>query len=355
LALHSACWEEAAQIALSAAAERAVADALDPLVPTAMLRLRFLLLALLGLAGCANDQGVRQAGGDCRLIPVAQLPVESPGNMVFTEAEIDGKSVKLLVDTGAERTLLTETTVERLHLARDLQHATRTYGIGSPTATWDAKLPDGIVLGGMRLPVDRVTVGRFGISEVAGHQVDGLLGADVLLGFDIDLDLPAQEMTLYRARRECPDAAPPWNQAYVDVAGVSIRKDRLMLPFELNGVAGIAVLDTGAQMSSISREMAARVGLLDSDLADDRTVMAHGAAPDQVPVRIHRFSEFRIGPTETLAPMLPVVPMVSGMGDALVGGDFLRDRRVWLSFSTRRVFVTPVEGGPWIAATRTEE
>ena len=33
-------------------------------------------------------------------------------------------------------------------------------------------------------------------------------------------------------------------------------------------------------------------------------------------------------------PALPVVPMSSGMGDALVGADFLQGRRVWLSFST---------------------
>jgi predicted aspartyl protease len=275
--------------------------------------------------------------------------------MLFTEARIDGKPVTLLVDTGAERTLLTEATVERLHLARDLQHATRTYGIGSPTATWDAKLPDGIVLGGARIPVERVTVGSFGISEVAGNVVDGLLGADILLAFDIDLDLPEQEMTLYLPRSHCPDAPPPWEQAYVAVHGVSTRQDRLLLPFELNGVSGTAVLDTGAQISSISRHMAERIGLLDADLADDRTVMAHGAAPDQVPVRIHRFSDFRVGPTLTHAPTLPVVPMSSGMGDALVGGDFLHGRRVWLSFSTQRVFVTPVQHGPWIAATRTDE
>ena len=53
------------------------------------------------------------------------------------------------------------------------------------------------------------------------------------------------------------------------------------------------------------------------------------------------------------APELPVVPKVGGMGDALVGADFLRGRRVWLSFSTQRIFVTPLETGPWIAVTRT--
>jgi hypothetical protein len=94
---------------------------------------------------------------------------------------------------------------------------------------------------------------------------------------------------------------------------------------------------------------------LDADLADDHTVMAHGAAPEQVPVRMHRFTEFRVGPIATHAPILPVLPMSSGLGDALVGGDFLRGRRLWLSFSTRHVFVTPVQHGPWIAATRTDE
>ena len=76
--------------------------------------------------------------------------------MLFVHAQIDGEPIKLLVDTGAERTLLTEATVDRLHLPRDFQHATRTFGIGSPTATWDATLRNGIELGGTEFPVDRV-------------------------------------------------------------------------------------------------------------------------------------------------------------------------------------------------------
>ena len=71
--------------------------------------------------------------------------------------------------------------------------------------------------------------------------------------------------------------------------------------------------------------------------------MAHGAAPDQVAVRLHRFRELRVGPTVVHSPTLPVVPMSDGMGDALVGADFLQGRRVWLSFATQRVFVTPIE------------
>ena len=316
-----------------------------------MTRALSILLLLLGVAACAADIGARRADGTCPLIPLAEIPLESRGNMLFVQAGIDGQPVTMLVDTGAERTLLTEAVVDRLHLPRDLQHATRTYGIGSPTATWDAKLPSGIVLGSTHFPVDTVTVGRFGINQVAGGSADGLLGADILLAFDLDLDLPAHRITFYRARRDCPEAAPPWNEPYVAVAGVSTRRDRLLVPFELDGVSGLGVLDTGAQVSSISKIMAERIGLAEEVMATDRMVMAHGAAPDQVPVRIHRFQEFRVGSAVMRGPVLPVVPMSGGMGDGLVGADFLRGRRTWLSFSTHRIFVTPLERGPWIAVT----
>lgn len=320
-----------------------------------MMRALLILLVALGLTGCAADPYGPNAAGICPLIREAEIPIEMHRNVLFVTAVIDGRSVKLLVDTGAERTLLTEQTVERLHLPRDHVHATRTYGIGNATAAWDALLPNGMVLGGVHFPVDRVTVGNFGIANVGGDAADGLLGADILLAFDTDLDLPEQQLTLYRARRACPDAAPPWHEAYIGVAGATARRDRLMVPFVLDGVNGMAVLDTGAQLSSISRTMTERMGLAATALSADRTVTAHGAAPNEVAVPIHQFRELRVGPAVIDTPTLPVVPMTGGMGDALVGADFLQGRRAWLSFSTHRVFVTPLEHGPLIAVTHTPE
>ncbi len=314
-----------------------------------------ILFALLGMTACTTDPGAPNAAGICPLIREAEMPVETHGNMLFVQGTVGGDPVTLLVDTGAERTLLTEATVERLHLPRDFQHVTRTYGIGTPSTSWDARLPDGLTLGGTRLPVDTVSVGRFNIMAIAGTPADGLLGADILLAFDVDLDLPAHRMIFYRARRDCPGAAPPWTEAYVGVAGITTKRDRLLVPFELDGVAGEAVLDTGAQLSSISQRMAERMGLDEEQLELDRRVMAHGAAADQVAVRIHRFHELRVGPAVMQSPVLPVVPMTSGMGDALIGADFLRGRRIWLSFATHRLFVTPIERGPLIAATHPTE
>ena len=112
-----------------------------------MVRLAVVLVVLLGVAGCASDTGQPRVEAACRVVRLARVPLDARGDMLFVHARIDGEPIKLLVDTGAERTLLTEATVDRLHLPRDFQHTTRTFGIGSPTATWDAKLPNGIELG----------------------------------------------------------------------------------------------------------------------------------------------------------------------------------------------------------------
>src|SRR3954468_6643653 len=98
-----------------------------------MVRLAVVALVLLGFAGCASDTGGRQIEAACTLVRLARVPLEARGDMLFVHPRIDGEPIKLLVDTGAERTLLTEATVDRLRLPRDFQHATRTFGIGSPT------------------------------------------------------------------------------------------------------------------------------------------------------------------------------------------------------------------------------
>lgn len=315
-----------------------------------MRRLLALALALLAITSCSDLLGAPGASTACLLAPVARVPIVMHGNTLVVHASIDGAPLALLVDTGAERTLLTEAAVERLRLARDPRHATRTYGIGTPTTSLDARLPDGLLLGNTPFRIERVSVGSFGIAPLAGDAADGLLGADLLLPYDLDLDLPAHEITLYWPRTACPQAAPPWTQPYVSLPGVIAKSDRLLVPFELDGVRGMGVLDTGAQLSSISRRMARRTGLVEAALEMDRTAVAHGAAPEQITVRIHRFHELRVGPGVMHAPDLPVVPMTDTMGDALIGADFFRGRRVWVSFATQQVFVTRLASGPLVTA-----
>ena len=229
-----------------------------------------LALLLIGVAGCAADPYGPDANGVCPLIRLAEMPAEVRGNLLFVQATISGEPVKLLVDTGAERTLLTEATVERLKLPRDTIMPRAPSASAGRRRAWDAMLPDGLTLGGTHFPVDTVTVGKFAITHAAGGGADGLLGADILLAFDIDLDLPNSRVTLYRARRACPNAAPPWQQPYITLAGITTQRDRLLVPFELDGVKAMAVLDTGAQLSSVSRRWRRSLAWATRELSADR-------------------------------------------------------------------------------------
>ena len=266
------------------------------------------------------------------------MPVVARENLLFVPAQISGQQVMLLVDTGAERTILTEDAVKRLHLALDPHRISHTVGIGGPSADFDA-IPGRFTLGGVKVPVDRLAVGRFTLRKIAGIQPDGLLGADILSQFDIDIDPADHHITLYRGRF-CGPAKPLWaSNDYEGLPDVGRSQDRLTVPIVLDGITARATLDTGAQFSAIGRDLATRAGVSQASLAADRQIVAHGAAPGTVSVPAHRFQRLQAGNFAVNNPVLPVVTLPRGAGGALLGGDFLAGRRVWLSFPTEHIFI----------------
>ena len=115
--------------------------------------------------------------------------------------------------------------------------------------------------------------------------------------------------------------------------------NRLRLPIAVNGAHGMATLDTGAQTTGVSLAFALRAGVTPSALAADRFAVARGAAPGAVRVQLQQFRSLQVGPWLAHNPVLPILPLPDGVGDGLVGEDFLLHRRVWLSFAAPQVLV----------------
>jgi Aspartyl protease len=297
-------------------------------------------LALAALAGCTAVPGggyrIGGSGTGCPLSRVASVPVAYRDGLLFVTARVDHKPVHLVLDTGAQRSLLTEAAVRRLRLPSDPKHGTRTWGIGGPSSAFDAVVRR-FTLGGVAFNLPRITVGRFQLAALHG-AADGMLGADVLSLFGIDLDAAAGRMVLYRDPT-CRLRAPPWSEPAVELPGVQGGANRLRLPIAVNGVAGMATLDTGAQTTAVSLQLALRAGVTASALAADHYAVARGAAPDPVRVRLQPFRSLQVGPWLAQNPVLPILPLPEGVGDGLVGEDFLLHRRVWLSFAAPQVFV----------------
>jgi predicted aspartyl protease len=288
-----------------------------------------LLVMLALLAACAQ-----QPAYDCQLTEVARMPLDVRNHLLVVPVGIDGKRVSLLVDTGAERTTLSYAAAERLGLSHDARYTTQSVGVGGASSTTDVKV-DSFVLGETRFPITRLA--NVPLTLGPGLQADGLLGADILLAFDLDIDVPDHTLTLYK-RRVCPDLSPPWPS--VEVPGVNIKKDRLLVPIVLDGAEGTAILDTGAQGSLVGPDLARRLGLSPASMSSDQTISARGVGPGVMKGWVHQFQLLRIGSIGIGSPRVPVLLENVGIGDMLIGEDVLQGHRVWLSFRPAEMFMS---------------
>ncbi len=304
---------------------------------------------LLLLAGCQATNNALFGVGTCKLEQLGATPVEARDRLVFVPVHINGQLVHLVLDTGADRTLLSRTTVRRLHLGTDAANGSRSWGVGGPTAGFDA-LVDSFELAGMALPVTHVAVGDLNVTPL-GEGVDGVLGTDVLRWFDVDLDAPHGQMTLYRGE-PCWLTAPPWSSPAVALSGVrglsqGLRVPiNLLVPIEVDGVRGLALVDTGSQASAITQAFATRAGVSPATLRADQVVAVGGAGANAVTVPVHRFHSLRIGAWVEDDPLLPIlevpqdpsIPAVRWQG--LVGEDFLYGHRIWFSLAGWQIFIS---------------
>jgi predicted aspartyl protease len=291
-------------------------------------------LLLLALAGCAQGSG-------CDLVQVAQVPLEPRGRLFAVPVTVNGHAISMMLDTGSEKSLLAEATVQRLGVNRDGRTSTVLVGAAGGSIRTDASI-DSILLGGKPLPANRMAVD----SLVGYRGIDGILGLDILRDFDLDMDAPNRALTLYRVRR-CERAEPPWDEPAAPIAGISTRMGWLEMPFEIDGTEEIGVVDTGASSTMITPRLVQRLGLSDRDLANDRIVKLNVVAGSETQARVHRFQTVRIGPITVhnadiiiLAKDPPTLGGGRRFREAVIGQDFLGNRRVWFSFSTDRLYIS---------------
>ncbi len=187
--------------------------------------------------------------------------------------------------------------------------------------------------GGLAIPWRRVRVASVNMPSVFSQPLDGVLGADTLSNFDIDLDLPHHRLVFY-ARQSCPNAAPAWSEPYATIGAGRSRSDHLFFPVQLDGHRIDAFVDTGAQSTALSTRAALAVGV-----ARDRPTITNGAASERLSSRAHRFSRLEIG-SEVLRNLeMIVADFKLNDADLLLGIDFLSSRRIWLSYGSQQIFL----------------
>ncbi len=293
-------------------------------------------LGCLLLAGCGIAPAAPEA---CRLAKLAEIPVTLADGFVSVAATIDGKPVTLLVDTGAESSLVTPSAMARLALPADPQRTSVIQGIGGTITTRNAALRS-LAIGGMELLDQSAAVAPLPTPQGEPLQAAGLLGADWLSAFDVEFDLPHQRMALYRAAG-CHGGDVPWQGPRASVGADVSPSGAVVLPMAVDGRPVAALLDSGSNLSTLGQAAAAHAGLDAAALAGDAASQSVGVDGAVNPTHYHQFAELRLGAIHYVAPVLSVSGLRWPGADMLLGTDWLRQNRVWVSYGARRVTVQP--------------
>ncbi len=257
----------------------------------------------------------------------ADLPVTLDGNRLEVMGRVDGSAAKLLLDTGAGVTVLTTDTVAALQLPRSQRSTRQLSGVGG--AVTNADVYADLDLGGVS--VRR----RLAVANVPG--LGGLVGGDVLGDYDLELDLPNRRVRLWRAAG-CGVADLPWTGPRIavpaDAAG-----GRLRVTAMLDGRATPALIDSGAGRSIVKTDAAIAAGATAAAIATDPVAVSRGVDGGAIAVRAHRFGSLAIGADQVARPVIGVSEFNLRGADMLIGIDYLRSRRVWLSYRSGQIFI----------------
>ena len=258
---------------------------------------------------------------------------------LFVPVTIEGTPQFMAVDTGASTTVLSSSVAGALNISHDFDHTSDMEGVGGA----DSHLYIGEVrrlgVGFITLTNSRIPIADFPMRMADGRDAAGLLGADILMHFDIEIDIARRRLDFWRISG-CSSVQPDFEGAY-STAPMTIDNFRhVSVPVRIGLSTLDLTLDTGAPGLVLTRRAAARAGATPDVLDQDRKIGGSGVNNRAFEARLHIFPRVEVG-TQVFGDVPAAVVDNSRLNryDGLLGLMFLRRSRVWLSYATGTIFM----------------
>ncbi len=316
---------------------------------------------LLAFASACSSLALGAPGGAaCELIKVTEAPLFALGAHYAISVTLNEATRPIIVDTGAETTTLTSRVVDEFKLKADpLAKATASFGIGQTQAVVHQNAVASVFGFGGLVYRDRSTVvSDMDFGKTPESQVIGLLGDDILSNFDVEFDFPSGKLTFYHTF-QCYASFAPWKGDFV-MAPFDHHEAKIVLDIILNQERTRMIVDTGNNMSFISRRSSALWDVGDGELGETRGVSTsplNGGTSS--PIKTYTFETVELGGKTYHQMKMNVVDADLLVGSANLGLDYWRTRKVWISYSRNWMFIAdraqaaslahPVRGEPTAA------
>jgi predicted aspartyl protease len=298
-----------------------------------------LALGLVCLASSAHAACVTQR--------VADIPLTVWQNKLLLTVGINGSPETMALDTGAGITVISAEAAGRLNILHDFDHAAQVGGVGGADSALFIGQVDGLTVGNAQFAKLSLPIVAFPERDWQNHPLAGLLGADILANFAVDVDIAGGHLALWR-ETGCDNEPPPWDDNATPIAIELDPSNHIQVPLKVDGVTLNALLDTGAGGFVLTQRAGMRAGVTDDTLDSDPEI--HGTGVNNRPWsgHIHRFHDVRFGParfTNVVAALMPsrnIAQYDALIGaDALVGMTLLSGTRLWISYHTKSLYILP--------------
>ncbi len=271
------------------------------------------------------------------LPPVIAVPIEVKDGRCVVPMLLDGRRARMVVDTGAERTVVTRAAAARLGLRRDLWVDTPMVGAGGLLETHPNVDADSATIGGTRLFHELPGRGlSLSVTDLQLGDADGLLGGDLLRHYTLDLDMPQARLAL----------RPAWTAPTGNVVAVQPwARGLLLAPLRLDGTELTALVDTGASRTLINARGLHRMGITAADAVRDPVVSASGLG-GSFQAHLRQFGALQLGQTRFPNALLLIAAVPEIAFDMILGLDVLGQQRFLLSYASLRLGFIRRPGAP---------
>ena len=261
------------------------------------------------------------------------IPLRIVNGACLVPVLLDGRAAWLVLDTGAERSILSEAAVVRLGLRRDPWVGTTLRGAGGRLERHADAVITHAAAGGVAL-LQHGAAGRLSLPVTASDLdgADGLLGGDVLRHTSFVLDAAHARLVLL------PQARPARHPGVVRLT--PWRASLLLAPVTLDGRALVALIDTGASATLVNARGAYRLGLTAAAAAGDAAAAMAGIGGVSAGA-MHRFARLQFGTLDVAGPRLIVVPVAEAAYDMTLGLDVLGRQPVVISYADLSLTIAP--------------
>jgi predicted aspartyl protease len=294
------------------------------------------LLGLVALLGACADPAVgapRQAQPECVFAETAAIPLRGDAGLRVA-ATLNGEPLTLEVNTGLGLTSLQPHVVQRLRLPEDPRNQSSHPGPDGPVTRRNVQSRS-LRVGEREWSERSLAVRPFFGADGPLQGFDGVLAADLLRQTELEIDLPTRRLALHRAEN-CRAGNPPWAPAVavtMEVRGLGVP----VITVHVNGQAVRARIQSGNSATTVTEALATRLAL---DRPTGRRARTYGSDPAARRGREYLVDEMVVG--EEVLRNQPVVVSADLGGpeeELILGQDWLRHRKVWLSFANRRLFL----------------